>query len=86
MGGWGWRAGRAVEILKRWVPEQELPTADLRAMIEQAYSGFGHCGDENAVAPVVHLEGNQYLLELFHGPTASFKDLALQLTPKLFAR
>ena len=32
-----------------------------------------------------HLEGNQYVQELFHGPTASFKDLALQLMPQLFS-
>lgn len=61
-------------------------TADLRSMVDLAYTNFGHCGNSSAVAPVVHLENNQYLLELFHGPTASFKDLALQLTPKLFAR
>ena len=59
---------------------------ELRIMIDKAYTGFGHCGDSTSVAPVVHLEDNQYMLELFHGPTASFKDLALQLTPKLFAR
>lgn len=37
------------------------------------------------MAPVKHLRHNQYVQELFHGPTASFKDLALQLMPQLFA-
>lgn len=77
---------RAVAILSRWIPSDELSEGELQTMVSEAYSGFGHCGDRGAVAPVVHLEGNQYILELFHGPTASFKDLALQLTPRLFAR
>lgn len=77
---------RALEILQQWVPEDEIGVEELRIMIDKAYTGFGHCGDSTSVAPVVHLEDNQYMLELFHGPTASFKDLALQLTPKLFAR
>ena len=34
--------------------------------------------------PVIHLEGNQYISELFHGATASFKDAALQLMPQFF--
>ena len=50
---------RAVEVLKRWVPDEELSVPDLRTMVEKAYTGFGHCGDASAVAPVVHLEGNQ---------------------------
>eukprot|EP01047_Picozoa_sp_COSAG01_P015047 COSAG01_NODE_746_length_13865_cov_11.259625_3_plen_236_part_00 len=77
---------RAVAILSRWIPSDELSEGELQTMVSEAYSGFGHCGDRDAVAPIVHLEGNQYILELFHGPTASFKDLALQLTPRLFAR
>lgn len=36
------------------------------------------------VAPIVPLEGKQYMLELFHGPTGSFKDIPLQLTARLF--
>ena len=34
--------------------------------------------------PVIHLQGNQYISELFHGATASFKDAALQLMPQFF--
>jgi threonine synthase len=56
------------------------PTA-LKQMIHDAYSTFN---DPSDVLPVTHLENNQYLMEEFQGPTASFKDLALQLTPKLF--
>lgn len=50
-------------------------------MITKAYSGnFQH----EAVAPVVKLNDQFFIHELFHGPTASFKDLALQLTPQFF--
>lgn len=77
---------RAVSILSRWIPGSELSNAEIEKMVADAYTNFGHCGDKGAVAPVSHLEGNQYILELFHGPTASFKDLALQLTPRIFAR
>jgi threonine synthase len=53
---------------------------DLRAMIDDAYAGFGH----PAVAPLRQLDGNSWLLELFHGPTLAFKDFALQLLGPLF--
>ena len=51
-----------------------------RAIIEKAYSGFGHA----ARAPLVQLEPNHFLLELFHGPTLAFKDFAMQLIGQLF--
>ena len=38
------------------------------------------------IAPLVPLSGNRYLLELFHGPTFAFKDIALQILGRLFAR
>ena len=51
-------------------------------MINSAYSSnFQH----EAIAPVVKLSDQFYIHELFHGPTASFKDLALQLTPQFFS-
>jgi threonine synthase len=52
-----------------------IPQADFRAMIEQAYAGFGH----PAVTPLKQLDANLWLLELFHGPTLAFKDIAMQL-------
>ncbi|HEV2100060.1 MAG TPA: threonine synthase [Stellaceae bacterium] len=54
--------------------------AELRPIAEQAYRGFRHA----AVAPLVQLDQRLWLLELFHGPTLAFKDLALQLVGLLF--
>ena len=48
-------------------------------MIAEAYAGFGH----PAVAPLKQLDANQWLLELFHGPTLAFKDVAMQLLARL---
>ena len=51
----------------------------LLEMCRDAYSAFGH----PAVAPLVQLDVNRWLLELFHGPTFAFKDLAMQLLARL---
>ena len=53
----------------------DLDEATLEGMIEAAYGTFRH----SAVAPLRQLDDNLFLLELFHGPTLAFKDLAMQL-------
>ena len=53
---------------------------DFAAMVEDAYAGFNHA----AVAPMAQLDANDWLMELFHGPTLAFKDYALQLVGRLF--
>ena len=53
---------------------------EFRAIIDRAYEVFGH----DARAPLVQLNENHYLLELFHGPTLAFKDFAMQLIGQLF--
>ncbi|QBY02511.1 threonine synthase [Rhodophyticola sp. CCM32] len=54
--------------------------ADFADCIARAYAGFGHA----ARAPLVQLQPNHFLLELFHGPTLAFKDFAMQLIGQLF--
>lgn len=73
---------RAQVILERCIHPADIPASRLAEIIETAYGENFSC---SKVAPVRHLAGNQFLLELFHGPTASFKDFALQLMPHLFA-
>lgn len=73
---------RALVLLERCIHPSDVSAVDLRTMVVQAY---GSTFSSAAVAPVKHLLRNQYVQELFHGPTASFKDLALQLMPRLFA-
>jgi threonine synthase len=57
----------------------EVPAADLSRMIDEAYAAFRH----PAVCPVKQLGDNLFLLELFHGPTLAFKDVAMQLLGRL---
>ena len=60
----------------------DIPEADLRGLVLGAYSSF----DRPEVAPLLELTGEIRVLELFHGPTLAFKDIALQLLGRLYAR
>jgi threonine synthase len=71
----------AFEILSRFVGGS-FTQAELKEDIEAAYSGF----TVPQIAPLSPISGNRYLLELFHGPTFAFKDIALQILGRLFAR
>jgi threonine synthase len=71
----------AVEILAGFVGDS-FTTAELKEDIEAAYAGF----ERPEIAPLSAMSGNRYLLELFHGPTFAFKDIALQILGRLFAR
>ena len=53
--------------------------ATLRGMIDAAYAGFRHA----VVAPLAQFDDNLFVLELFHGPTLAFKDLAMQLLGRM---
>ncbi|NNC71985.1 MAG: threonine synthase [Sphingomonadaceae bacterium] len=74
-------AETAVRILAPFVAGS-LGESELRSLCETAYGGFHH----QAVTPLVQLDSRNWLLELFHGPTLAFKDVALQLLGQLFER
>jgi threonine synthase len=59
--------------------EDAIPADDFRRMLDETYSVFSH----KAVAPLVQLDSNEWVLELFRGPTLAFKDFALQLLGRL---
>jgi len=69
----------AVKIIAPFVGDA-VPAATLGALAADAYRGFAH----PATAPLVQIDDNDWLLELFHGPTLAFKDFALQLLGRLF--
>jgi len=68
----------AVDVIRRFTGDA-VSEADLTRMAAEAYGGFRH----PAVAPLVQLGVNTFALELFHGPTLAFKDVAMQLIARL---
>jgi len=72
-------AETAFRVLKPFVGGT-IADSDLERMIEDTYKEFGH----PAVAPLKQIGANDWLMELFHGPTLAFKDYALQLVGRLF--
>ena len=81
-----WRALRcldyaelAARVIQPFVGEA-IRFATLQALCRDAYAGFDHL----AVVPLIQLEADLWVQELFHGPTLAFKDLAMQLLGRLF--
>ena len=72
-------AARAAQVMQTFVGD-EIDHDALAAMCAQAYAGFDH----PAVVPLVQIDDDHFVEELFHGPTLAFKDLALQLVGRLF--
>ena len=72
-------AARAAQIMQLFVGD-EIPADTLAAMCADAYSAFDH----PAVVPLVQIDDEHFVQELFHGPTLAFKDVALQLVGRLF--
>ena len=69
----------AVRIMAPYV-DGAIPEDELAEMVREAYATFRH----RAVAPLVQLGANDWLLELFHGPTLAFKDVAMQILSRMF--
>lgn len=57
----------------------EIPAADFEKMVRESYGSFRH----EAVCPIVQTGANEFILELFHGPTLAFKDVAMQLLARM---
>ncbi len=70
--------GRAKYILRYFLTD--FSETEIERCVNGAYTGTF---ENEQPAPLVHLGENKYVLELWHGPTAAFKDLALQLLPYL---
>src|SRR5215207_7990254 len=68
----------AVEVIRPFVGETVSET-DLSRIAREAYGVFRH----PAVVPVSQVGASTFLLELFHGPTLAFKDVAMQLLARL---
>lgn len=69
----------AVRVMQPFVAG-DLDEDTLRTLCREAYGRFAHA----AVTPLVQIDAQHWLLELFHGPTLAFKDVALQLLGLLF--
>jgi len=67
----------AFEVMSRFI--DDIPNNDLHELINRSYASF----DTPEVTPLFH-HGNLHILELFHGPTFAFKDVALQFLGNLF--
>ena len=69
----------AARVMTPFVGECLLPE-ELRELTARAYGRFSHA----AVVPLVQVDERRWLMELFHGPTLAFKDVALQMLGQLF--
>ena len=72
---------RAAKILGKFLTDYTYE--ELLSDCEAAYAESSFPG---GAAPLVHIHDNIYSLELWHGPTAAFKDMALQIMPRLLSR
>lgn len=70
---------RAEEILKLYL--EEFSDDEIRQCVQGAYNSTSF--DHEKIAPVIPWGEGRYILELWHGPTCAFKDMALQILPRL---
>src|SRR5262245_44327469 len=74
-------AAAAAAVMAPFVGDELGPGA-LGTLCQEAYATFRH----PAVVPLVQIDHREWMLELFHGPTLAFKDVALQLVGRMFDR
>lgn len=70
----------ALELYSLFIDSAEVPREELKELIDRSYSTFRH----PTIAPLVRTGDREWILELFHGPTFAFKDVALQFLGNLF--
>ena len=70
----------AYDVISPFI-QDDISDDDLRLILDKTYQCFNH---EN-IAPLINIEKNKYILELFYGPTLAFKDYALQFLGNLFS-
>lgn len=69
----------AFDVIRPFIGDT-FSDAEFQQIIQRSYASFGHA----ARCPLVQLGSNHFLLELFHGPTLAFKDVAMQLIGQMF--
>jgi threonine synthase len=67
-------------VLSLFISPDEISRSELHALLTASYSTFRH----PAIAPLHDLDDKTVVMELFHGPTFAFKDVALQFLGNLF--
>ena len=72
---------RAAKILSRFLTDYTY-----EELYEDALGAYSQKKFGDAPAPVTKIDDTVYMLELWHGPTCAFKDMALQIMPRLFSR
>jgi threonine synthase len=72
----------SMKVLKKYL--SDYTEEEIRECVEGAYSDKNFTHKERT--PVVKIKDGVYVMELWHGPTAAFKDMALQLMPRLFVK
>lgn len=70
----------SLAVLSLYISPSEISRDELQSLVERSYATFRH----PEVTPLVKISDSLYVLELFHGPTFAFKDVALQLLGNLF--
>lgn len=74
----------AFEIMRLYISEEEIPDADLKDLIKASYATFRAKDVTPLAKNTTGDHENLHVLELFHGPTYAFKDVALQFVGNLF--